>query len=156
MVFLHWMSQCWRRSFCQFCKVTFTAFSFAARLEKTFLSTFPGLFPLFYKSCQSNLLIRTFQMFILLKLLHASVMLVSSNALWSYPVRMDKYPEHRIKLNCVSGWIRPCTFKDKLWGMLYSKTQRCTFVNKQLILVRLAYVGKAYVFFDKSRNDWLK
>lgn len=91
MVFLHGMAQHWRRGFCQFCKMRFTASSFAARLEKTSLSTFPGLFPLFYKSYQSNLLIRTFQKFIFLDLLHVLVMCVSSNALQSYPLHVDKY-----------------------------------------------------------------
>lgn len=139
IVFLHWMTQCWGRSCCQFCKVTFSAFSFAARLEKTFLNTFPGLFPLFYKSYQSNLVIRTFQKFILLQLLHALVMCVTSNAVWSYPLHMDNTLNIWIKLSCVYGWTHLYTFKDRLRGTFYSKARRCLFVNKQVVLV-----GKVY------------
>ena len=109
IAFPHPVSQYWRRSFCQFCELTFTAFSFAARLEKTLLSTFPGLFPLFYRSYQSNLLIRTFQKFILLKLLHALVMRVTSNALWSRPLHMGKYTEYMGKTKlCL--WLAASTY----------------------------------------------
>lgn len=46
---LYGVSRCWRRSFCWFCKVTFTALSCAARPEKPSLSTCPGSFHLIEK-----------------------------------------------------------------------------------------------------------
>lgn len=75
-------------------------------------------------------------------------MRVTSNALWSYPLHMDKYTEYMDKTELCLWMNASITFKDRLRGMFYSKTQRRPFVNKQVILV-----GKAYFLFDKTRND---
>lgn len=132
MVFLHQMAQHWRRGFCQFSKMRFTASSFAAWLEKTSFSTFPGLFPLSYKSYHSNLLIKTFQKFIFLDLLHVLVMwvvMLFGHILCTWINMLGIW----IKLNCVYRWMHLRTFNDRLWGLFPSKTLRWLFLNKQII-----------------------